>query len=266
MEYWTADAYGNFTHELQLYARTGDTDGANLPWFPFADSVLLYSWIQQEDMNFQASVQWSVGKDDLTKMEVRIAVPHKIEEGGYQEDDASSAESENDDAKSGALLLTVEIKGKDTSTLTVTVPKVPLSSSPSRTYLVRLVIIHVIATTAVFVNDLLGNAFGSIIEATVTALFVMFVVSIYGFLFLCVVFSLWRCFGGPSFEDTVSGVQCRLERLSQNERLHFLRIDALREKLDRLYQNEIFKATINICREGWHPERDRARGRRRGRG
>lgn len=200
-----------------------------------------------------------MGKDGLARMEVHTAIPHEAGEDDDQEDDVNSADSDNADSKAGALLLAVQIQGKDRSTITVTVPETPLSSSPSKTYLIRLAIIHVIAPTVVFVNGLLGNAFGSIIEATITALFVVFVVFVYGFMALAVVFSLWRCFGGPSFEDTVDEMQGRLERLSQNERLRFLKIDALRENLDLLCRNERFKAAINICRNGWHPERDRAR-------
>ena len=264
IDYYTSEGYGNFTKEFEVYARIGDTDGANLPWFPFADSVLLYSWIQKEYLNFPVSVQWSMGKDGLAKMEVHTAIPHGAGEDEDHENDANSADSDNADSKAGALLLAVQMRGKDKSTITVTVPETPLSSSPSKTYLIRLSIIHVIAPTAVFVNGLLGNSFGSIIEATVTALFVVFVVFVYGFMALAVVFSLWRCFGGPSYEDTVDKMQGRLERLSQNERLYFLKIDDLRENVILLCQNERFKAAINICRNGWHPERDRARAAEEG--
>jgi hypothetical protein len=219
---------------MDVIARIGDADGANLPWFPFADSVLLFWWIHKEDLSLPISVKWSREANGLHKMEIHAAHPRN------------------------GLLLTIEIRGPDPSAISVSTPEFPFSSSPSITYPVRVAIIHIIAPTAVFVNDLLGNAFGAIIESMVTAIFIVLVVVLYGFLILAVVFSLWRCFKGPSYEDTVTGIQGRLEKLSQNERLRYLKIDALREKLELLFQDERFKVAVDICRNGWHPERDRA--------
>jgi hypothetical protein len=225
------------TEQVDVLMRTGDLDGANLPWFEFADSVLLYWWINkgENDLLFPVDVHWT-GSDGVRKMEILVA-----------------------GQPGQAPILTLEMQGKDASTLIVKAPERPLSSSPSRTYSVRVAIIHIIAPTAVFVNGLLGNAFGGIIESMVTALFVVLVIGLYGFVILAVVFSIWRCVGGPSFEVTVERVQGRLERLSQNERLQFLRIDALQEKLDLLCQNERFKVAVDVCRNGWHPERNATR-------
>lgn len=233
---WAPEWSGDITEQIDILVRIGDTDGANLPWFPFADSVLLFWWIHKEELSLPVSVQWRREAGGLIKLEVHIAA--------HPWDDP---------------LLTVEVRGKDTSTITVAVPERPLSSSPSMTYPIRVAIIHVIAPTAVIVNELLGNVLGAVIELVATALYIMLLLFMYGFMALAVVFSLWRCFRGPSFEDTVEGLQGRLGRLSQNERLRFLKIDALRENLDLLYQNKKFKAVINICRNGWHPERDRER-------
>lgn len=159
----------------------------------------------------------------------------------------------------GDFLLAVEIRGTDASTIVVTVPEMPISSSPSMTYPVRVAIILVIAPTAVFVNDLLGNMFGGFIGLMVAVLFIGFVIFVYGFMALAVVFSLWRCFRAPSFEDTVERIQGRLERLSRNEKLRRLKIDALRENLELLCQNERFMAFVYVCRNGWHPEKERAK-------
>ena len=156
-------------------------------------------------------------------------------------------------------LLELEMQGADTSSIMIETPERPYSFSPSRTYPIRVVLIHVIAPTAVFVNDLLGNFVGPVIESVFTAALVLFAILVYGFLALAIVFSIWGCVGGPSFEVVVERSQARLERLRQNERLQFLRIEGLQKTLDRLHQNERFNVAVEICRNGWHPERQRTR-------
>ena len=61
-------------------------------------------------------------------------------------------------------LLSIRVRGNDTSSFEVTVPARPLSSSPSRTYPIRIAIIHIIAPIAVFVNDYLGDAIGFLFQ------------------------------------------------------------------------------------------------------
>jgi hypothetical protein len=111
----------------------------------------------------------------------------------------------------------------------------------------------------VFVNGLLGGFVGQAIESVVTTIFVLFVIAVYGFFALAIVFSLWRCVGGPSFEVVVERTQARLAKLRENERLRGLRIEALQEGLERLCQNGRFKRAVDICMNGWHPEREMAR-------
>jgi len=227
------------TEQINATARIGDRDGANLPWFEFADAVLLYWWIQPDDLQVLVDIIWTVkgnGEDPLRRMEVQVA--------GHP---------------SRRVLLTLEMQGSDTSSIVVGSPGRPYSFSPSKTYPIRVALIHVIAPTAVFVNDLLGNFVGQVIESVVTAIFVLFVIAVYGFFALAIVFSLWRCVGGPSFEVVVERTQARLAKLRENERLRGLRIEALQEGLERLCQNERFKKAVDICRNGWHPEREMAR-------
>lgn len=156
-------------------------------------------------------------------------------------------------------LFTLEIRGKDKSTISVAVPERPISSSPSRTYPIRAAIIQILALTVAFVNDLFNNAFGSIIQVIFTTVAVVFAVFLYGFLALAFIFSLWRCLGGPSFEASTQRLQNRLVILSQNKRLEFLKIGSLHDTLDSIYQSQRFKTALNICRHGWHPEVDRKR-------
>jgi hypothetical protein len=228
------------TEQINATARVGDRDGANLPWFEPADAVLLYWWTHKEDLQFVMDITWTMeGEGDgnvLRRMEVRAAG------NSY-----------------GKSLLTLEMQGSDTSRLVAKAPEQPLSSSPSMTYPIRVALIHVIAPTAVFVNDHLGSFLSEVTESVVTTLFILFVVSIYGFLALAFAFSLWRCMGGATLEVVVESAQARLERLRQNERLRFLPVEALQVKLDRLCQNERFKFAVEICRNGWHPEREALR-------
>lgn len=227
------------TEQINATARIGDRDGANLPWFEFADAVLLYWWIQKDDLQFLVDITWTVeedGEDFLRRMEVRVA------------------------GRPGRrALLTLEMQGSDTSSIVVEAPERPYSFSPSETYPVRVALIHVIAPTAVFVNGLLGGFVGQAIESVVTTIFVLFVIAVYGFFALAIMFSIGRCVGGPSFEVVVERTQARLDNLRENERLRGLRIEALQERLERLCQNERFKRAVEICRNGWHPEREMAR-------
>ncbi|PMD32405.1 hypothetical protein L207DRAFT_440479 [Hyaloscypha variabilis F] len=223
----------SITEQINATARTGDRDGANLPWFEFADAVLLYWWIQKEHLEIPMDITWSVeAEGELRRMEVQIA-----------------------GRLNSRPLLTLEMQGFDAETIVVEVPERPYSFSPSKTYPVRLAIIRVIAPTSVFLYKLLGNAVGQAIQSIISALFVLFVITVHGFLITAIVLSIWRCVGGPSFEVVVERVQARLERLSQNERLRVLRIAALQDRLDRLCQNERFQAAVEVCRNGWHPER-----------
>jgi hypothetical protein len=155
-------------------------------------------------------------------------------------------------------LLSIEIDGADASTLVVNAPEMPISSSPSSTYPLRVAIIQVIAPIAVFMNDFIGNALGVIIKSLVAALYFGLIILLCGFTALTVVSSLWRCFRGPSFVDTAGRVQGGLERLKSNERLRTMKIDGLCEKMESLCRNERFITFIKICENGWHPERNEA--------
>jgi hypothetical protein len=225
------------TEQVNATARIGDRDGANLPWFEFADAVLLYWWIEKDILPFTVDVTWTMeGTDSWRRMAVQVAgYPHR------------------------RPLLTLEMQGSDVSSMVLETPERPYSFSPSRTYPARVALIHVLAPTAVFVNNLLGNFVGQMIESVVTTLFVLFAVLVYSFAAMAIIFSVSRCIGGPSLEVTIERTQARLDRMRQHERLQFLRIHALQERLDRICDNQRFKFFVEICRNGWHPERDAAK-------
>jgi hypothetical protein len=221
--------------DITALARVGDSDGANLPWFEYADSILLFWWIHKESVDLPLSVSWSVEEENMYSMDLKYAGRHVIDDP----------------------LLSIRMRGNDTPSFEVTVPARPLSSSPSWTYPVRIAIIHIIAPIAVFVNDYLGDAIGSLFSTIFTAANVLFIVLVYVFVILAIVVSIYRCVGGPSLEVTVQRAHDCLETLKQNERLHFLHMEAVQERLDRLYHNKRIQLVIGVCRNGWHPERDR---------
>jgi hypothetical protein len=223
--------------DVTVLARVGDADGANLPWFESADSILLFWWIHKETVDLPLSVGWSVEDENMYTMDLKYPGRHIIDDP----------------------LLSVKLRGNDTASLLVTVPARPLSSSPSWTYPTRIAIIRIIAPIAVFVNDHFGDAIGLLFSTILTVLEVLFIVFVHAFVILAIVVSLYRCVGGPSLDDTVQRAHDRIEVWKQNERLRFLRLEAVQEKLDRLYHNERVKVVIGVCRNGWHPERDRER-------
>jgi hypothetical protein len=231
------DKSADVSLDISAQARVGDSDGANLPWFEYADSILLFWWIDKENVDLPLSVSWSVEEENMYSMDLKYAGRHVIDDP----------------------LLSIRMRGNDTSSFEVTVPARPLSSSPSWTYPIRVAIIHIIAPIAIFVNDYLGDAIGFLISTTFTAVEVLFIVLVYVFVILTIVVSIYRCVGGPSLEDNVQRVHDCLEALKQNERLRLLQIETVQESLDRLYHNKRIQVVIGICRNGWHPERDRER-------
>jgi hypothetical protein len=223
--------------DISVQVRVGDFDGANLPWFEYADSILLFWWIHKESVDLPLSVSWSMEEENIYHMELKYAGRHVIDDP----------------------LLSIRMRGNDTSSFEVTVPARPLSSSPSQTYPIRIAIIHIIAPIAVFVNDYLDDAIGFLFSTIFTAVEVLFILLVYVFVILAILVSIYRCVGGPSLEDTVQRAHDGLEALKQNERLRFLHIETVQEGLDRLYHNKRVQVVIGVCRNGWHPERDRQR-------
>ena len=53
------------TEQVNATARIGDEDGANLPWFEFADAVLLNWWIEKDILSFVVDVTWTMAGTGL---------------------------------------------------------------------------------------------------------------------------------------------------------------------------------------------------------
>ncbi|CAG8957473.1 hypothetical protein HYFRA_00011454 [Hymenoscyphus fraxineus] len=197
-----------------IIARLDDKDGANLPWFGFADAVLLYWWIHKDVVTIPITAKirkWSQGENDFRNLSLYYIVESPI-------------------------------------------PGRLKSSSPSWTYQFRVIIIRIIAPTAVLVNEISNKVLGVTIQAILTIATAVLRILPFVFLTLAFIFSLWGCLGGPSFEDITQRLQDRLATLDQNRRLKFLNFGWLHDCLDSIYRNERFRTALDICRHGWHPE------------
>ena len=100
---------------------------------------------------------------------------------------------------------------------------------------------------------------GQVIESVATTLLVLTAVFAYVFATMAIFFSVWGCVGYTLLKLPLKGLRLAWYRLRQHERLQFLRIQALQERLGRICDNQKFKSFLEICRNGWHPERDAAR-------
>ncbi|KAM0264341.1 hypothetical protein ACHAQJ_000831 [Trichoderma viride] len=135
--------------EVDVTARAGDTDGANLPWFPQADAILLFWQIHREYASVPLTIQWSAQ-----------------EAGNVQKFDILFTEQgHGDDA-----LLSLRMWGNDTSTIRASVPIRPHSSSPSYTYPVRIVIILALAPLSISVLGPLAGLVSSLASWIFTAI------------------------------------------------------------------------------------------------
>lgn len=121
--------------EVNATVRAGDTDGANLPWFPAADAILLFWEIHQEYASVPLTIQRPAAQEAgmVHQFDIFLNKP------GHDND----------------ALLSLKMVGNDTSSIKVSVPLQPHSSSPSYTYPIRVRIIRVLApftllTAAVF--------------------------------------------------------------------------------------------------------------------
>jgi hypothetical protein len=234
----TAMSLEGSKEKITVTARIGDQDGANLPWFEYADATLLYWWIDRDTIRIPVTVHRSEEGGGIHNLDLRIA---------------------GSDHLVSSPLLSIQMKA-NSSTIVATAPARPDSSSPSSTYPTRIVLIHIVAPIAVLVAGVVGiflSAFGD-------SLTVLFAATMYGFLILAIIVSLWRCLGGPTLEDTVDRVHDCLDSWKENERLRRLPLDTFQDRLVQVYRNERVKAFLYVCANGWHPEREAARAAEKG--
>ncbi|KAM0463826.1 hypothetical protein ACHAO4_000550 [Trichoderma viride] len=125
--------------EVNATVRAGDTDGANLPWFPPADALLLFWEIHQEYASVPLTIRRPVQKAGMVG----------------QFDIFLNTLGHSNDA-----LLSLKMVGNDTSSIKVSVPLRPDSSSPSYTYPIRVKIIQVLAPFSLLIAAVFESAAG----------------------------------------------------------------------------------------------------------
>ncbi|KAL7936570.1 hypothetical protein V8C35DRAFT_236515 [Trichoderma chlorosporum] len=123
-------AEGNNNEEVDVAVRAGDTDGANLPWFPEADAILLFWQIHREYASVALTIQRSTQEaGDVQKFDILF------NQRGHEDN----------------ALLSLTMWKNDTSTIKASVPSRPRSSSPSSTYPVRATIIQALAPLSLLI-------------------------------------------------------------------------------------------------------------------
>lgn len=174
-----------------MTARVGDTDGANLPWFPQADALLLFWQIHREYARVPLTIQWSAQ-----------------EAGAVQKLDISFKERRHgDDA-----LLSLKMWKNDTSSIRASVPLQPHSSSPSYTYPIRVAIIQALAPFSLLivgVFDSLGEIFSGLAIWLFAAICFGLAVS--------AVAAAWMYFSGKRPHELVDVVVDELQKLRDSE-------------------------------------------------
>jgi len=212
---------------LNATAQVGDGDGANLPWFETADAALLFWQIHRENVVVPLTARWTAA-EDLQVLAITAG----------QE-----------------TVLEIRIQPNNPVTISAAVPKRPDSSSPSRTYPIRVLVICVLAPTSVFFNDYFTGFFSTIIFSVLFA----FTILIYPLVAVACVVSLWRCMGGVSLEALIGRTRLYLENLDRYETLLAPLMAALTKMQAALTNEGWVQWAFEICKDGWHPERTRAR-------
>jgi hypothetical protein len=211
------------TQIINVTARVGDADGANLPWFPIADSILLFWWIHRENATIPLKLKWVTQEESgLQRLELWSAVRR---------------------VQFGEPLLAIEKEPNNTSNITALAPAKPRSSSPSLTYPLRIAIIYVLAPTAIFINNLFGDGLASVFKTTLVLLFYLLVML--GWLLLAIVVTIFLrlCLGRRSLGIS-ERIQNRLQRVNQNsERL--LQITTIQRWSDQRRNDERISGTVN---------------------
>ena len=134
---------------LNVTARAGNSDGANLPWFQYADAILLTWTIERHSIEFPVKVRWTATENEQT-MELQTM-----------------------NSKS---LLAIQTDGDRAATLAAVIPPPPHSVSPSVTYPIRAEIIKVLAPSIIFINDMFGDRLLALLQSIVPISIIGFIV------------------------------------------------------------------------------------------
>ncbi|RAO69154.1 uncharacterized protein BHQ10_005166 [Talaromyces amestolkiae] len=165
----------------------GDTDGISLPWFDTADAVLMYHFIHRDSALVTLDLIYGGGGRELNIWPAGASQDHK--------------------KLLFSVTINVEAENDDDFILEASVPRSPLSSTPSPIYELRLVLLTCLAPlTIIFMGAIMGAMF--IISTALSLLFRSFWV---------VAFSLlirWLYKGRPPMDEFVQEVANDLRGLA----------------------------------------------------
>jgi hypothetical protein len=200
----------SITEFFQVSARTGEIGGASLPWFTFADSVLLSWWIDKKNTDIGLAARWgltSMADSDYdpaptsptSECRRRLEIhPRKYAAGLFTPE--------------GLLTLDIEEIGDADQLRIINIGFEEGSESPTWTYPLRVAIICVLAPVTVFVNDWIGPVFSGCLTGFLVVFGIFVCTSLFGILLVL----LWRYFGGSNIEVVVGRVQQRLDMWQEN--------------------------------------------------
>jgi hypothetical protein len=163
----------HLTESIRVVARTGDQDGVNPPWFWHADAILLYWWIQRDNAVIPVRVRWTAN--------------YAVELWPDSQEWVSGAPQPPEALQP---LLTIEnLYNEDPGKFRAFAPKVPVSSSPSRTYPIRVALLTIIAPTGLLFYSIF-SALGSLVS-----------VDIFWLIVVAALVVLWYAKGNPRLDD-----------------------------------------------------------------
>jgi hypothetical protein len=144
-----------------VVAKTGDQDGINPPWFWRADSTLLFWWIHRDNAVIPLRVKWTAD--------------YAIELWPDSQEWLPGSSGFQPPPKDLQPLLTIEnLYAEDPELFWAFAPKAPISSSPSRTYPIRVALLSIIAPTGLLFYSIL-SAVGSLFSTSIFWLIVVVV-------------------------------------------------------------------------------------------
>ena len=149
----------HLSEPISVIARTGDQDGINPPWFWRADSILLFWWIHRENAVIPVRVKWTAN--------------YAVELWPDSQEWLSGSSGLQPRPEDLQPLLTIKnLYAEDPELFWAFAPKAPVSSSPSRTYPIRVALLSIIAPTGLLFYSIF-SAVGSFFSANIFWLIVV---------------------------------------------------------------------------------------------
>ena len=148
----------HLSEPITVVARTGDQDGINPPWFWRADATLLFWWIHRDNAVIPVRVKWTAN--------------YAVE---LWPDSQQWLYGSSQPPKGLEPLITIEnLHNEDPERFWAFAPKSPISSSPSRTYPIRVALLSIIAPTGLLFYSVF-SALGSLLSVNIFWLIIVVV-------------------------------------------------------------------------------------------